>query len=238
MSTLFIVGVGPGDPELMTLRAARLIAAAPVVAHFARHDRPGHARTIAAAHIASTARELRFDYPHTTDIPHDDPRYVADLHDFYDSCAAAITVELKAAHDVALLCEGDPFLYGSAMYVFDRLAGYPVQITPGILSMAGCWAAAGLPMAHGDDSLTVLPGTLDTPTLAARLAQAGAAVIMKLGRNLPRVRDAIAQAGLLDRAIMVERGTMADQRVTRLADHTGPVPYFAMVLIPGRRGTR
>ncbi len=237
--TLFTIGMGPGDPELMTVKAARLIAACPVVAFFAKRGRTGHARSIAGHLIAATAEELRFDYPFTTEVALDDPSYACGMTQFYTTCATAIATRLDAGHDVALLCEGDPFFYGSAMYLYDRLGDYRLETVPGVAGMAGCWSRAGLPFTHGNDVLTVLPGTLDAASLLARLGQCDAAVIMKLGRNLAKVRVALEQAGLADRAVYVERGTMADERIMPVRDMTEPTcPYFALILVPGRRRQR
>ena len=237
---LHVVGMGPGDPELLTLRAARLLAAAAVVAFFAKRGRPGHARTIAGAHLNPAAEELRFEYPYTTEIDVDDPRYEPGIRSFYEAAAAIVAGRLDAGQDVALLCEGDPFFYGSAMYVFDRLhPAYPTTVTPGITSMSGCWAQARLPMTHGDDVLTVLPGTLDAETLAARLAGSDAAVIMKVGRNLPKIRAALQSAGLAGRALYAERGTMPDGRTIPFAQMgEDRAPYFSLVLVPGRQRAR
>ncbi len=184
--------------------------------------------------------ELRFEYPYTTEIAVDDPRYVAELGSFYRGSAAEIAGHLDAGRDVALLCEGDPFFYGSAMYLFDRLGGsYRRETVPGVPGMSGCWSRAGLPFAHGDDVLSVLPGTLDEASLAGRLAQCDAAVILKVGRNLPKIRSAIRAAGLTDRAVYVERGTMPGERIVKLSEMTeATAPYFAMVLIPGRQRPR
>jgi len=238
--TLQVVGMGPGDPELLTLRAARILAAARVVAFFAKRGRPGHARTIAHTHLNPAAEELRFEYPYTTEIDVDDPRYEPGIRAFYEAAAAIVASRLDTGHDVALLCEGDPFFYGSAMYLFDRLrATHPTVVTPGITSMSGCWAQARLPMTHGDDVLTVLPGTLPAEALAARLASSDAAVIMKVGRNLPKIRTALRSAGLADRALYAERGTMPDGRVMPFAHlDTDRAPYFSLVLVPGRQRTR
>ena len=188
---------------------------------------------------ADRVEELRLDYPYTTEIAVSDPAYAAGLSTFYDSCADRLAERL-ATQDVALLCEGDPFFYGSAMYLFDRLAAaFPSEVTPGITGMSGCWAQARLPMTHGDDILTVLPGTLDQDSLAARLAGSDASVIMKFGRNMPKIRAALQQAGLLDRARYVERGTMAGTRAVRLADLGDErAPYFSLVLVPGRQRPR
>ncbi len=238
--TLYTVGVGPGDPELMTLKAARIIAAAPVVAFFSKRGRPSHARGIAAAHFTAATEELRLEYPFTTEIEVDDPRYPAEMGAFYASSAAAIAERLDGGRDVALLCEGDPLFYGSSMYLFDRLEhAYRSEIVPGVTGMSGCWTRARLPMVHGDDVLTVLPGTLDEATLAERLCGSDASVIMKLGRNLPKIRAAVTRAGLTGRALYVERGTMCHERVLPLAElEEDRAPYFALVLIPGRQRAR
>ncbi|GBQ20070.1 precorrin-2 C20-methyltransferase [Acetobacter estunensis NRIC 0472] len=238
-ATLHVVGVGPGDPELLTLKAARVIEQAAVVAYFCRHDRPGHARTIAAAHVSEGQRELRFAYPFTTERTVQDPTYQPDMSAFYDECAAHIHGELHEGRDVALLCEGDPFLYGSAMYLFDRLhREVPCAVVPGVTGMGGCWAQAGQPMVHGDDVLCVLPATMPEPELAAWLERADAAVVMKLGSNLPKLREALATAGRADEAIYVERGTQPDARVMKLSEKEGAAPYFALALVPGRKDVR
>lgn len=239
-ATLYTLGMGPGDPELLTLKAVRIIAACPVIAYFAKRGRTGHARGIAAAHIGPDTTELRFDYPFTTEIPVSDPGYGAEMAEFYTEAAATIALQLDAGRDVALLCEGDPFFYGSAMYLFDRLAGsHRQEIVPGITGMSGGWTQARLPFTHGDDTLSVLSGTLDQATLTLRLTQCDAAVILKIGRNLPKVRAALQDAGLADRAVYVERATLPDQRIQRLIERTeATAPYFSMVLVPGRQRPR
>ena len=238
--TLFTVGLGPGDPELMTLKAARIVAAVPVIAFFAKRGRTGHARGIVEGRLHPEVEELRLEYPFTTEVALDDPRYAADIGSFYEASAARLAARLDAGQDVALLCEGDPFFYGSSMYLFDRLRGaYRSEVVPGVSGMSGCWTQARAPITHGDDVLTVLPGTLDEDRLAERLAGCDAAVIMKVGRNLPKIQAALARAGLAGRAIYVERGTMAGERILKLADVDGTAaPYFSMVLVPGRQRAR
>ena len=241
MSGVFtIVGLGPGDPELMTVKAARILSTAPVVAYFAKRGRMGHARTIAAGLIGAEAEEVRFEYPFTTEIALEDPRYRAEIVGFYDECAARLGERLEAGRDAVLLCEGDPFFYGSSMYLYDRLSPrFPSEVVPGVSAMSGCWTRAGTPIAHGDDVLTVLPGTLDEDGLTARLERSDASVIMKIGRNLPKIRAALARAGLAERALYVERGTMADERIIMLSERDeSPAPYFSLVLVPGRQRER
>jgi len=238
--TFYTVGLGPGDPELLTLKAARVIAAAPVVAFFAKRGRVGHARTIAGPHIGKAAEELRFEYEFTTEVALDDPRYRREIDAFYEVCASRLASRLEAGSDVALLCEGDPFLYGSAMYLFDRLGSrFASEVIPGVSGMSGCWTRARLPMTHGDDVLTVLPGTLDEDRLAERLASCDAAVIMKVGHNLPKICAALRRAGLHERAIYVERGTMERERIVPVGELNGDkAPYFSLVLVPGRQRVR
>ncbi len=235
-----VVGVGPGDPELLTLRAARLIGDAPVIAYFAKRGRAGHARTIAAAHVGPDAEELRFEYPFTTEVAVAEPRYAEEINAFYGSCAAAIAARLDTGKNVTLLCEGDPLFYGSSMYLFDRLGGvYATEIVPGITGMSGAWARAGLPIAHGDDVLSVLPGTLDETGLVDRLTRCDAAVIMKVGRNMPKILSALHRTGLAECAVYVERGTMHGERVLPATAMAGQsAPYFSLVLVPGRRRAR
>lgn len=235
LGTLHGVGLGPGDPELLTVRAVRLIRQSPVIAWFAKAGRRGQARTIVDGWMPDGAIELPLLYPVTTELPFDGDDYRSALGGFYAEAADRLAAHLDAGRDVALLCEGDPLFYGSFMHLQIRLAGrFPVSVCPGVTGMAGASSAAATPMTWGDDVLTVLPGTLPAEALAERLARADAAVVMKLGRNLPKVRRALTEAGLLERAIYVERGTMTGERIVRLADKPDDTaPYFSLVLVPG-----
>ena len=233
---LYGVGLGPGDPELLTVKAARLIGACPVVAYFAKAGRRGHAREIADRYIPADAVELPLYYPMTTELPFDHPEYLSTLSRFYAVSTAALAANLEAGRDVALIAEGDPLFYGSFMHLFIRLKDrFACEIVPGVTGMAGCSAAAGAPMTWGDDVLTVLPGTLPFAALVEKLRSSDAAVVMKLGSNFAKVRLAFEEAGLLDRALYVERGTMARERVSPLKDKPeGPAPYFSLILLPGQ----
>ena len=232
---LYGIGLGPGDPDLVTVKAVRLLETAGVVSYFAKSGRCGIARTIADKWLPASRIELPLYYPVTTEIRFDHPDYLAQLSVFYEEAADQLSGHLGAGRDVALLCEGDPLFYGSFMHLHRRLRDrFPVTIVPGVTGMSGCWTAAGEPMTWGDDVLTVLPGTLDAPALRDRMAAADALVVMKLGQNLPKVREALTAAGLIERAIYVERGTMTAEVVTRLVDKPDDeAPYFAIVLVPG-----
>jgi precorrin-2/cobalt-factor-2 C20-methyltransferase len=223
--TLYGIGVGPGDPELMTLRAHRLIAAARVVAYPAPDSGESLARRIAAEAIAPDAEEIPMIVPMRAD------RFPA--QEVYAESAGRIAARLEAGTDVAVLCEGDPFFYGSFMYLFARLADcFPVEIVPGVTSLTACAAALKRPLTARNDVLTVLPGTLDDAALRPRIAAADAVAIMKVGHHLPRLRALIDAMGLTSRAGYVARASLEDAQTTPLAAAPETAPYFSMILIP------
>jgi precorrin-2/cobalt-factor-2 C20-methyltransferase len=233
---LYGIGLGPGDPELLTIKALRLIQTVPVISYFAKAGRRGNARGIIDPWLTGPVEEIPLYYPMTTEHAFDSPVYVSSLAAFYEDARARLSAHLDAGRDVALLSEGDPLFYGSFMHLYVRLREhYPVTLVPGVTGMAGCWSRAGTPMTWGDDTMSVLPGTLPRAALVERLRGTDAAVIMKLGRNFGKVRAAIAEAGLLSRAIYVERGTMADEVIVPLTEREeGAAPYFSLILIPGQ----
>jgi precorrin-2/cobalt-factor-2 C20-methyltransferase len=229
------VGTGPGNPELLTLKAVRAILDADVIAHFLKRGRNGNARAIVAPHWPENAIELPLSYPVTTELDRREDAYKSEIGAFFDESARQIASHLDQGRTVAVLSEGDPFFYGSYMHIHVRLAPlYPTEVIAGITSISGCWSQAGVPLMQGDDVFTVLPGTLELSDLTRRLADTDSAVIMKVGRNLPKIRQALEAAGKLAGAIYVERGTMADAAVTPLVERDdSPAPYFSQVLVPG-----
>jgi precorrin-2/cobalt-factor-2 C20-methyltransferase len=229
------VGVGPGDPELITLKAINALAQAEVVAHFAKAGKASHSRMIAARHLRAGAIEMPLHYPVTTEQPKCSNGYREAIRDFYDGAADKIAAHLAAGCTVAVICEGDPLFYGSYMHLHARLSRrFPTEIVAGVTGMSGCWSAAGMPIAQGDDVFTVLPATLPEHELTHRLADADAAVVMKVGRHLPKLRRALEASGRIATAVYVERGTMADAKMVPLAAKPDDdAPYFAMVLVPG-----
>jgi precorrin-2/cobalt-factor-2 C20-methyltransferase len=233
--TLYGIGVGPGDVRYLTLRAAGLVRAVDIVAFFARRGQIGNARRIVAPLMKDGQAEARLEYPVTDEIPAEHPDYRSQIAAFYRASAGSLAALLRAGKSVGLIAEGDPFFYGSFMHMWRRLApDFPVEVVPGVTGMSGCWTRANLPMTWGDDTLSVLPGTLAEDRLVERLQHTDAAVVMKVGKNLVKVRRAVERAGLLSRAVYVERGTMQEERIVPLADCDEPRgAYFAMVLIPG-----
>lgn len=227
--TLYGLGVGPGDPELITLKAHRILQTAPVVAYPAPDDGESLARAIAAPHIPAGRHEIAIRVPMRAE------RQPA--QDVYDAAAEEIAVELQAGRDVAVLCEGDPFFYGSFMYLFGRLAErFTVQVVPGVSSLTACAAASGAPLAARNDELLVIPASAPARTLTIKLSETDAAAILKLGRHFPKVRDCLAATGLLPKSRYVERASLPNQRMLPIQDvDPETVPYFSMILMH-RRG--
>ncbi|WP_277184491.1 precorrin-2 C(20)-methyltransferase [Caballeronia sp. BR00000012568055] len=234
---LYGLGVGPGDPELITVKALRLLKAAPVVAYFVAKGKKGNAFGIIESHLDESQTRLPLVYPVTTEALEPPLCYETIVSNFYDESALTLSGHLEAGRDVAVICEGDPFFYGSYMYLHDRLATqFDAHVVPGVCSMLGGVAVLGLPLVYRNQSLSVLSGVLSETELKTRLQTADAAVIMKLGRNFEKVRRVLAELGLDTRAHYVERATMANQRIVPL-DEVDPMasPYFSLLVVPGTK---
>jgi precorrin-2/cobalt-factor-2 C20-methyltransferase len=227
--TVYGIGVGPGDPELITLKGARLLAVCPVIAYPAPETGDSLARAIAAPHIPPGCTEIVIRTPMSID------RFPANA--VYDRASGEIGAHLAAGRDVAVLCEGDPFFYGSFMYLFARLAErWRIEVVPGVSSLTACAAALAAPLAARNDVFTVIPAGIEPAAIGQRLSTSDAAAIIKVGRHLEKVRAVIKASGLLENARYIERATLADQRIVPLADVPGDTaPYFSMVLVH-RRG--
>ena len=228
-ATVYGIGVGPGDPQLITLKALRLLRAAPVIAYPAPPKGPSLARQIAAVHLPGGQDEIAIR------MPLDEKQFSS--RNVYAAAAAEIGAHLADGRDVAVLCEGDPFFYGSFMYLYAQLCDdWPVEVVPGVSSLTACAAVAGVPLAARNDVLSVIPATLDQTALAARLAETDAAAIIKVGRCFAKVKTVLDQLGLTPCANYVAHATMDTQLVLPI-DQVAPdtVPYFSMVLVH-RRG--
>ncbi|NNK77260.1 MAG: precorrin-2 C(20)-methyltransferase [Litoreibacter sp.] len=221
---LYGVGVGPGDPELITLKAARLIENASAIAYPTLAAGESFARAIAAGLIGPDTFEISMDVPMTTDRA---PAQAA-----YDTGAAQIANHLERGEDVVCLCEGDPFFYGSFMYLFARLSGrFNVEVVPGVTSVTACAARAGMPLAARNERLTVLPGPLPAYELRSRIDGAESVAIMKVGRHLAKIRKVLDELGLSGQAVYVERATLAEEKVLPIAQAPEDAPYFSMILL-------
>jgi len=232
---LYGVGLGPGDPELVTVKATKILGSVPVIASFAKKGAAGRAQAIFDCWVSKTCRRLLLIYPVTTELHFCDSTYVAQLRGFYKDAEDSIAAHLLAGQDVALVCEGDPLFYGSFIHLFIRLRDrFRIEVIPGVTGVSGCWSAAKTPIAWGDDVLSILPGTLGQAALTRHIGTSDAAVVIKIGANLAKVRAAIAEAGRLSTALYVEYGTSEAQMITPLADKAaGHAPYFSSIIIPG-----
>jgi len=236
VGTIHGVGLGPGAQDLMSVRADRLVRTAGHIAYFRKAGRPGQARRIVDGMLRPDAVELSMDYPVTTEIPFTDPRYNTLLAAFYEKQAHKLRTLAKTGEDVVVLCEGDPFFYGSFMHLYIRLKDVlPVKVVPAITGMSAAWTATGQPVTWGDDVLTVLMGTLPEEDLARRIQGTDALIVMKIGRHLDKVRRALKKAQRFDDAWLVQCAAMPNQSVRRLAEtDIDKVPYFSIIVLHGQ----
>ncbi|MBJ6121719.1 precorrin-2 C(20)-methyltransferase [Sphingomonas mollis] len=235
IGTIHGVGLGPGAADLMSVRADRLVRGARHLAYFRKAGRPGHARRIVEGLLRPDVVEFPMEYPVTTEIAVTDPAYNDWLSGFYADCTRHLAILAGQGEDVVVLCEGDPFFYGSFMHLHARLRGIaPVAVVPGVTGMSGAWTASDLPITWGDDVLTIATATLPEEELIRRIRDTDALVVMKIGRHLPKLRRAVAAAGREDTAWLVEQAAMPGQRVTRLIEAEAVVPYFSILLIHGQ----
>jgi precorrin-2/cobalt-factor-2 C20-methyltransferase len=235
---VFGVGLGPGDPELVTVKAARMLNEAKVVAYFRKRGQRGRAFAIAEQHLQASAELLVLEYPYTTEIAAEHIDYVVALESFYDESAARIAERLDAGRDVVVLCEGDPLFYGSYMYLHDRLTrGYRCTVVPGITSFAGCAASGALPLVSTDKVFAIIPGTLPETELEARIRAVDACAILKLGSNYPKVRRVLDRLELTQRAYYFEHGTTEREVALKLGDKRDDSSiYFALIIVPNHDG--
>lgn len=227
--TLYGLGIGPGDPDLITLKALRLLRACPVVAYPAPESGDSLARAIVAPHLPGGQTEIVIRMPLSA------ARFPA--QEVYDRATRDLGAHLEASRDVAVLCLGDPFLYGSFMYLFARLAGrHKTVVVPGVSSVLAAAAALGMPLAARNDTLAVIPASLPDDAIEARLAVVEAAAIIKIGRHCARIRDLLTRAGLAQDARYAEHVGMADERLLPLDRvDARAAPYFSLILVH-RRG--
>lgn len=236
MGKIYGVGVGPGAIDLLSVRADKLVREAKYIAFFRKAGRAGHARQIASTLLSKDVIELAMEYPITTEIPLSDQRYSEVLSEFYKKYSNKIISLSQTGIDLVILCEGDPFFYGSFMHIYSRVKDKcPVEVVPAITGMSAAWTATDTPITWGDDILTVLMGTLDKTTLENQLQDTNAAIIMKIGRNLPKIKKALERTGRFYDAFIVEYAAMDKQTVQRLSDYnTENAPYFSIIILHGQ----
>jgi precorrin-2/cobalt-factor-2 C20-methyltransferase len=225
MGRLYGLGIGPGDPELLTLKAYRILRSVPVIAYPTMENGKVLARAIVADFLRPEQIEVPMPLPFSP---------VRSSQPYYDIAAENLAEHLSAGRDVAVLCEGEPFLYGSFMYLFNRLSTkFHTEVVPGISSTMASASALGVPLTYRNDVLSIMPATLDADILRDRLAVADAAVIIKLGRHFSKVREVLSALGLLSRSLYIERATMPNQRIIPISDvDAAEVPYWALIVVP------
>jgi precorrin-2/cobalt-factor-2 C20-methyltransferase len=233
--TIYGVGLGPGNPDLMSVKADRLLRNAKHVAFFRKAGRKGQARQIADGMFREDVIEFPMEYPVTTEIPVSDPRYNEVLSAFYKEVTDHLIALAQSGEDLVVLCEGDPFFYGSFMHIYTRVKDVvPTEVIPAITGMSGAWTATGTPITWGDDVLTVVAGTMEKDKLVEHMSATDALVVMKIGSNYDKVIDALKISGLYDAAWLVQFATMGKQTVSKLSEVTDKVtPYFSIIIVHG-----
>lgn len=233
---IYGVGLGPGAADLMSVRSDRLIRGAAHIAYFRKKGNPGQARQIVEGLLRADVVEWPMDYPVTTEIPLSDPRYNQLLAAFYQDWADRLSELASQQGEVIVLCEGDPFFYGSFMHLYERLRDrHKVDVVPGITGMSAAWTASGQPISWGDDKIAIVMGTSDEDELTASIEQADAIVVMKIGRHLGKIRRILTQAGHAERAVIVCYAASEKEEVIPLSDYPSDrLPYFSIILVHGR----
>lgn len=232
---IYGIGLGPGDPDLMSVKARRVLERVDHLAYFRKRGAKGHARSIAAAFMKKSVSEFAMEYPITTELPPNSAPYRESLAAFYNESAAHLRALSNQGHEVGILCEGDPFFYGSFMHLYERLKdSQPIEVIPAITGMSAAWTATGQPITWGDDVLTVLAGTLPEEDLCRHIKATDALVVMKIGGNFDKICQALKDAGKYERAWMVEFASMEGQRILKLSDVSeGRKPYFSIIVVHG-----
>ncbi|MEJ5927298.1 precorrin-3B C(17)-methyltransferase [Corynebacterium sp. H128] len=235
MNKLYGIGVGPGDPELLTIKAVKAIQEADVIAYHAAPGKSSTAAKIAREYFRDGQHQELLEYPVTTGSTNHPGGYAGALADFYSEATFRLAAHLSAGKTVAVLSLGDPMLYSSYQHLHRALLEHAdeAEIIPGIPSITAAADVLGMPLAEDEEVLTVLPGTLPEQELIRRLSTTDTAVIMKLGRTFDKVRSALIATGLADRAYVVIRATMSEQKVVPVLEAT-EVPYFACIVVPSR----
>ena len=233
---IYGLGLGPGDPELMSVKADRILRQSSNIAFFRKKGRKGHARTIVDTMLPSDVVEYAMEYPVTTEIPLDDPAYNQTLLEFYRDCAEHIKTLSEQGTSVSVLCEGDPFFYGSFMHIYTRVIDtHPVEVVPAITGMSAAWTETGAPITWGDDVLSVVMGTLPEEVLKAKMTECDALVVMKIGRHFKKVKRALKASGLFERAFIVHYAAMTNKKVQKLVEiQEDNAPYFSIIIVHGQ----
>ena len=234
MGKIICVGLGPGDQELMSVKSNQLIRSAKIIAFFRKKGTLGQARTIVDGILKKDIIEHAMEYPITSEVDFLSEEYKLTLANFYDDWALRLQ-KIATNDDVIVLCEGDPLFYGSFMHLHSRLKGkVELSIIPGITGMSGCWTALGEPFCWGDDTTCVVMATINSIKLQEAVLQGDALVIMKVGTHIPKIKKALLKAQKLDRAWLIEKATMKEEKIIKLSEFTlDKAPYFSIVLIPG-----
>ena len=232
---IYGVGVGPGDPELISLKAYNLLKKAKYIAYFKKKNKDGISYNIVKQFLRKNVLEIQMDYPITTEISFQGIEYKQTLSQFYENCCNEILSISNRNNDIIVLCEGDPFFYGSFMHLYTRLLDKNIiKVIPGITGMSAAWTASKFPITWGDDILTVIMGTMSENEIVKRIKKNDAIVIMKIGKNYEKICKVLKKLNLFDDAFLIENASMSNERVRKLINVQELIlPYFSIILLHG-----
>ena len=230
---IYGIGLGPGDPALITLKSANLIKSSDYIFFFKKKNSESRAFSIVKEIIKDNAFKIALEFPITTEIDSMRKEYKNIMKNFYEQCVIKIDNILKKSCDICLLCEGDPFFYGSFIHIFQRLKErFDIEIVPGVTGMSGAWSSSKIPMVSGNEIMTIIMGTLDEAKLKIQIKKSDVLVIMKIGKNFKKIFKVLKEQNLLDKAYLISNATTKKEKIYKLDTINAEiVPYFSIILL-------
>ena len=230
---IYGIGLGPGDPALITLKSANLIKSSDYIFFFKKKNSESRAFSIVKEIIKDNAFKIALEFPITTEIDSMRKEYKNIMKNFYEQCVIKIDNILKKSRDICLLCEGDPFFYGSFIHIFQRLKErFDIEIVPGVTGMSGAWSSSKIPLVSGNEILTIIMGTLDEAKLKIQIKKSDVLVIMKIGKNFKKIFKVLKEQNLLNKAYLISNATTKKEKIYKLnAINDEIVPYFSIILL-------
>lgn len=233
MSGIFYgVGVGPGDPELLTLKAVKVIQNADVIiAPKTEKKEDSTALSIARPYLKENVEILKLVFPMVNDVDV--------LTEAWENNKTAILAELQAGKKVVFLTLGDPMFYSTYMYIYRLLkdSGHGIETVPGVPAFCAIGSQLGQPLAEGTDVLSIIPATMEDEEMDKILSLSDNVVLMKVYKNFSKVVEKLNQHGYGDNAVMISKCGLPDEQISyNLGEVDGSkVNYLTTILAKKRK---